>query len=810
MYEPVLIGEYTRGLQTNRPPFMINKEAWATCENMWNFRGRMRKKYGYSLKGRLKITWPDFFIEVSPGGNRNYNLKTLLTIPASGTIVPGTVIFSDGTTTWTDNGLGTFTGGTGTINYNTGVVSLVGTAAANVFVTASYFPNLSVMGLRTRERQNVNDEQTIAFNTKNSFRFIGGMWECLPNTFTITNITTGGVAPNPEVTTATNHGLTTGDIVTISGVTGDATMQAEVNNKSFVVTVTSTTKFTLTGYTTTGTYTGGGSVVSCETWNGSDSQFFWTTNFENPGTTKQFWTTNYDGTNFTDNIKHYDGTKWSVLRPALNVAGDRFLETAKIIEPYKERLLVFYTVEEDPVAGDIVFPQRIRWSQIGNILDTTTGWQDDIEGKGGFLDIPTAESITTVGFIRDRIIIYCDRSTWELLYTGDELDPFKLRKINTELGAESTFSRVLFDNSVLAIGNVGIHTCNGDSVIRIDEEIPSFVFDFHNHNQGIDRVYGIRDYYNEIVMWSYPNSKNNPTYPNRMLIYNYRDNNWSIWKDSFTCYGYFQRIDDRTWASYDSTKWEEANFSWQSGQGQARYREIIAGNQNGYVFTFFPETTEVSASRYITNITQTGDQVTVTVPDHNFEEGDYIKITGALDTNGNIYDPLNGIKQIANIPTGGNTIIITGINTTLPAYQSLGEVTKFDNIDMRTKFFTPYWKSGSSMQLNHIDFDFERTRKGELVYNIYIDDNDAISMSDPTINIGILGDNTVRTRPEQDEPLGFTKGSTWHRSFVYTNGQTIQVQLTMNDTQMKDENINQSDIVLYAFILYVQRINDLV
>ncbi|MGD2065705.1 MAG: ubiquitin-activating E1 FCCH domain-containing protein, partial [Candidatus Bathyarchaeota archaeon] len=586
MYQPVLIGEYTSGLQTNRKPFMINQEAWAQLDNMWNFRGRMRKKFGYSLKGRLKITWPDLFIVSSGGGTENFNLITIAGAVSSATIDPGSVVITDGTTTWTDAGNGTFTGGTGTINYNTGAVSISSVAADDVFATFSYFPNLPVMGLRTREREDLNNEQTIAFDTNFSYRFVNGMWECLPNSFSISNITTGGAAPDPEVTTAINHGLTTNDVVTITGVTGDATMQAEVNNKSFVVTVTGATTFTLTGYTTTGTYTGGGNVATCEEWTGTDSQFFWTTNFQNPGTTRLFWAVNFDGVNTSDPIRYYNGTLWTDFAPNLNGAGSRTLDDAAIIEPYKERLLVFKTREID-TGTPTIYPQRIRWSEIGNVIDATNGWRDDIEGRGGFLDIPIEQAIVTVGFIRDRIIIYCERSTWELIYTGNELDPFKLRRINTELGAESRFSQIQFDNSLLGVGNTGVHSCNGDSVVRIDDPIPSFVFDIHNGNAGVERVYGIRDYYNEICFWTYPDSMSNPTYPNRMLIYNYRDNNWAIWKDCYTCFGYFQRADDRPWSSYTSTTWETAHFQWASGQSQSRFREIVAGNQNGYVLTFF-------------------------------------------------------------------------------------------------------------------------------------------------------------------------------------------------------------------------------
>ena len=71
-------------------------------------------------------------------------------------------------------------------------------------------------------------------------------------TFTINAATNAGPI---EVTTTANHGLTTGDTVTITGVTGNTAA-----NGTFVITVTSVTAFTLDGSTGNGAYVSGGTV----------------------------------------------------------------------------------------------------------------------------------------------------------------------------------------------------------------------------------------------------------------------------------------------------------------------------------------------------------------------------------------------------------------------------------------------------------------------------------------------------------------------------------------------------------------------
>ena len=88
--------------------------------------------------------------------------------------------------------------------------------------------------------------------------------------------------------------------------------------------------------------------------------------------------------------------------------------------------------------------------------------------------------------------------------------PFIPQKINTELGAESKLSLVPFDDGVYSVGNYGITTDNSISVERIDLQIPQLLFNFSNSNNGVDKVCGIRDFYKEVVLWTYPDSTTNP------------------------------------------------------------------------------------------------------------------------------------------------------------------------------------------------------------------------------------------------------------------------------------------------------------
>ena len=239
-------------------------------------------------------------------------------------------------------------------------------------------------------------------------------------------------------------------------------------------------------------------------WTGNNSDFFWSINYRgtNPYETFFYVVNNVPA----DNIKYLpDGTTtWTTLRPQLNSGGTtRFLETCAILVGFKDRLVALNTTEDEG-GNDRVYQNRARWTQNGDPTAAATSWLDDTAGRGGFVDPATDQAIVTVEFIKDRLVVYFERSTWELVYTGEATLPFKWQQLNNELGAESRFSIIGFDSQAVGVGNVGVHSCNGVNVTRIDQKIPDEVFKIHNDNDGPARVYGIRDYFREIVYWTFP------------------------------------------------------------------------------------------------------------------------------------------------------------------------------------------------------------------------------------------------------------------------------------------------------------------
>lgn len=526
------------------------------------------------------------------------------------------------------------------------------------------------------------------------------------------------------------------------------------------------------------------------TWSSTDSEFFWSTNYwVSAANRKLFWVTNFSIS--ADPIRYTDGLTWTNFAPTVNAAGDTLQQCLGLI-PFRSRLVAFNTV-----INGVEYRQQIRWAAIGSPL-TADAWRDDIRGKGGFLNIPTAEDIIAFGFVRDNLVIYCERSTWQLRYTGRSIAPFQIEKVNTELGTESTFSAVSFDTSLVGIGDKGIVECDSFKSSRIDVKIPDFVFTINNKLNGTKRVYGIRDYIQKIAFWIYP--EYNHRYPNKRLVYNYENASWAIFKDSLTCLGEYQPANSRTWAESHVT-WASQNIPWVSNL--ALNFIVIGGNQQGYVFKLDQQTTNDVGLTITAILGQDPLATQITSKDHNLETGDVIKITDI--PTGTPFDNLNDIKYgIVKVDDDNFQIFTFNTSTGLfdspqldsPAtYVGGGQISVKDNFRILSKKFE-HIQLGQSIQMGYIDVLLSDTAEGEISLKVYQDYRDNNPVNDSTNS----SFNTVVPTSSSSYDIDF-ESKNWHRTFCPTRGNFIQFEWTLNDEQMNGIS-QESNVQIDAQILW--------
>ena len=492
--------------------------------------------------------------------------------------------------------------------------------------------------------------------------------------------------------------------------------------------------------------------------------------------------------------------------------------------PFRGRMVTFNTYEGSTLANSVNYPQRIRWSEIGNpfadvssIVSTVvpTAWVSSIRGKGGFLDIPTSEDIISVGFVRDNLVIYCERSTWQLRYTGRSIAPFQIEKVNSELGAESTFSAVQFDTSLVGIGDKGVVECDSFKSERIDIKIPDLVFTFNNRFEGTKRVHGIRDFVQRVAYWLYPVPGSIDVYPNRRLVYNYENDSWAIFTDTLTCLGTLQPQSDRTWAN-TQIPWVQCNFPWLNKP--SLIPTIVGGNQQGYVLYIGGgkeggQTTN-DPSLYISDITGFGttnssSTIQITSPHHNMENGQIIKIvnipTGtpfASLLNGNVYQIFNADQSTfyINSYNSADDKYDLAVLSDPMTFVGAGEIKVLDNFSITSKKFN-YMDEGQKYQLGYIDILMDDTESGSITLNVYADYNTTQPVN--TIPQNEVADTFFNSVvPTNAAGIGIKGGDkNWQRVICPVNSNFVTIEWTLSNSQMNGIE-QESDVQIDAQIIW--------
>lgn len=529
-------------------------------------------------------------------------------------------------------------------------------------------------------------------------------------------------------------------------------------------------------------------------WYGSTSDFFWGVTWSGVLASERiFFVTNFNQLepNF---MRYFNGAVWASLNPAITAAAGNTLQSARILTVFKDRLIALNTWEGG--VGPLNYVNRARYCQIGDPLDATA-WRQDIAGKGNAIDAPTKEAIITVEFIKDRLIVYFERSTWELAYTGNQIYPFSWQQINTELGAESTFSVIPFDKLAIGVGNVGIHACNGSNVDRIDQKIPNTIFDIKNDNAGAQRVYGIRDYFSEMLYWAFPNNSA-ITFPNKIFVYNYPTKTWSFNDDSITCFGYFQPNNSILWNS--TTVYWSSDVIWNSGSVSSKFQQVVAGNQQGYTFICDTNINTNELILQINNITLSGVQTSLQVIDHNLAQDEYIYIDNAVwNPAGNYLN--TQIFQVLTVTDKDNFTI--GPNASFTGvYQGGGLISRVSQINIKTKQYNFYAQIGRNSFVNKVDFLVDRTTNGQIDVNYYVSTSSDNLLLNSANTGSLLGTGTLDTFPYPLIPLEATSTRLWHPVYFQAEGEVIQFELTMNSLQMLNPLIRQAGFQLHAMCIY--------
>jgi len=788
-YDRFLIAPINSGLMTNAKNWLIPDDAFEYLENAYTFRGRLRKRFGSQMMGTTPLSTR---LRLSLGNNANVamNLPSGLTQLAIGQM------FSLGGDTFSVYQLGA---GVATLSTNGAVSAVINSTAnpntvtftAGALTDVSYYPSNPVMGITQYEEGAINNHPTYAFDVKYAYTFVAGGW------------------------------VRSGTAV----------------------------------------------------WKGDNTDYFWATNWQGVAGSPVMFVSNF---NFTlgigapaatdDPIWTFDGTTWTpaaVVTPATNSfyflpdatkvrAAAAFIQTARIIVAFKDRLVLLNTVENNnsgysagpPLVNTgtaTQYKNRARWCWKGSPFSLSAWYEPstrdsagNIAAGGGYEDASTQEAIVSAEFIKDRLIVGFERSTWELVYTGNDSGPFIWQKLNTELGSMSTFSAVPFDQDILTVGQSGLHGCNGSNVSRIDDKIPDEVFEFRTESNDAQRVAGVRDYYTEMVYWSYVSDSARETqiFPNRVLVYNYKLGSWAINDDCLTTFGYFEQQDDLTWASSDPVTWDTFQGSWESNVSQSNQRQILAGTPEGFVLKISPDSPRNAPSMAITKMTFDGvGFITLTIMNHNLndtstqddEDYDFVLLENIV-ADATTMATLNGkifrVYQIPSADSANNIVINTndrnedglGFDPLYSGtYLGSGTCARVSNVQITTKNFNPYAGKADNVFVAKVDFAVGSTTAGAITVDYRTSSNKLLMIGQAQYTGAIMGNNVLHTSPYNPVLYPFEQESDllWHTVYFGSGGNFLQMVMYFTDAQMITPEVSLESLEIQAMCLYTQPIGRL-
>jgi len=757
--QPFVIAGSDIGLKEDIKPYLLPEKAFSSLDNAYVWRERVRKREGFEFVGRLRrsltavVATPIDLVLASPNSFNLFTLLGLLATEPNACVQPGTAL----SPITIIIGAQTLTDATGT-----GVLTIA--PAGNITgATINYATGIITLVFTVGA---LAQPVTITMNYFPSFPVMG-IWQ------------RDQVGINDEET-----------------LFFDQKYCYSFNGTTF------------------------NEYIPGTTWDGSDSDFFWVANYRGSDASfRLFFVTNFVN-DAANPMRYTDGLTWTDFTPQINNTPTYLLQ-ARILIPYYGRLLALNTWEGAALGGGSNYFNRCRFSQIGSPIEAynfaanpqTGAWAEDIFGKGGFIDAPTNEEIISAAFIKNTLIVFFERSTWQLRYVGEYGLPFLWERVSSDFGSESTFSTVLFDNGVLGFGDRAIISASPVTADRIDNPIPDLVFSVLNDLNGVKRVCGIRDFQKELVFWCYPDSttlQETQYFPNKVLVYNYKNNTFEKFDDNITFFGTLQPTDGITWGR-DDIFWEDEGTLWGSVNQQNLFPRIVAGNQQGFIGYYgyvFPDEQSMTITSFDTSVIPNQ----ITVINHNLQgadpgldptSGEIIKIAGALFSgadpglNGNYYkvqyiDNDTIALYVWDGTTFGGLDLANG-NT----YVGSGSITVFPKLNIMTKDFNPYLMQGNQIKISYIDFLLDATARSAISVNLFV--NSSLTAQGNLI-VGNKNVSSSLTTPFYVPASDYA----WHRFYATAAGQFVRIQITYDDALMTNDNTHASNMVLNAYTIYVR------
>ncbi len=521
------------------------------------------------------------------------------------------------------------------------------------------------------------------------------------------------------------------------------------------------------------------------------------------GTNENFWSwTNYAAANSDPRLLFCNGVtgdviqQWTGASPVVNYAPTFAVGTLNAVQifNYKDRLVLFSTIE-----NNVRFPKRIRISGFGTNCDVF-----DVTVPGaGFIDIPDNTNIFGAAFNRDDLLFFSEASTWSLKYTGNDVTPFLLQKIDGSRGCTAAFSAISYLNRTMAASPRGLIMVDGYQVERMDDNIPLFTINQIN-NQYFNRCFSAFLDEDRDVYMTYPSQDRVKAAlvpvdgSDDILVTNFEEDNFCIYNIPLSCMGNFQETIAKQWqdltAANGFANWNDlaAKYNnWNAFPFSIGTPLSIGGGHKGEIWemnaTEGQDNPQMIRAITIINGNTIPQQISVTTDWNNYEVGDYIYFSG-----------VEGMTEINN--KQGEVIDTTTDYTTikvefgeyvgnLSAYTTGGTASKSFEFSAISKKLNPWVESDKKVRCGWMYFYVSVAETPLTKYNNGVQDE-----VPATLIVEVMTSNN--DYPNATKPYypyfspqftyevnctnlpGYTAGKKWVKIWINQVGQFLQFRMS--------------------------------
>jgi len=466
---------------------------------------------------------------------------------------------------------------------------------------------------------------------------------------------------------------------------------------------------------------------------------------------------------------NYDTNTWTNFTPKFLSAGGanaNIVTKARLIKKFATRLVLFNISESD---GAVTrnYPNRIRFSAEDSAyaIDSWYQYPDTIE-RGGYIDLPSGEIITAVEILNGRLIVFCETSVYQVVFSGNRFEPFAVTEIDSNIGSKAS-SVVEIGGKIVFINPFGLYYCDGVRTALLSNKINSF---FTPGDFWYDFTSLFLDTENSLLFITIreanefsPNGAYDG-YIDTVLLYNFINDTYSIFYDNYTAFG-LSNVDR---------------------DGEDRTAPVVmVGNNLGYMSELSFSNNQSDITMHVTALDKPDlDHIDLTIYNQSLAENiDYaIRITGSALAG------LNGSYLAEYVDQ--STIRIEN-NNAIAGYVGDAYVSIVDNIDILTKDFAPYLKKGMGVCINKLAFNVNKTA----VYSIFTV-NSAVSES--------VFDSSLEKYIEtaQITTIEGLQDRVWRSVYFHSSGETISLKMGFNNEILLNPTIPFQEFSINAIILY--------